>query len=99
MMRLHKTVDGSTAGPHPSIKTCVRSLLDFIYYLFKDMTFRYCSFSVDSFVGLPILLLSSTSPVSSVVFKDTLHIMQGFAKFMAGRILTLISELRFKSEL
>lgn len=39
--------------------SCVRSLL-----FLKEMIFRYCSSGVDSYFGLPFLLLSSTFPFS-----------------------------------
>ena len=50
-MRLGPTVDGSAEGPDASLRSCVRSLLDFFLFL-KEITFRYCSSAVDSFLGL-----------------------------------------------
>ena len=75
-MRLGPTVDGSAEGPDASLRSCVRSLLDFF------LTFRSCSSAVDSFLGLTLLLLSSTCPVSSNVFRT--HTLLRYAKFLAN---------------
>lgn len=75
-MRLQWTPDGATEGSDTSARCCVKSLLDLFLFL-QEMTFRYCSSTMDiSFVSLTFQFFSST-PLSGFLnfFNDTLHIM------------------------
>lgn len=49
-----------------------------------DVTCRCCSPAVANVLGLTLFLLSSICPVSSILFKDTLHAILRFAKFSAS---------------
>lgn len=53
---------GSAEELGASLRSCARSLLScFVFH--KDMTFSYCSSTVDSLLGLIPLLFSPTCPV------------------------------------
>lgn len=57
LMRLQWIVDGSTKGPYASLRSRVSSLLDSPPPLFfKDVTFRYCSSAIDSFISFHVFL-------------------------------------------
>jgi len=69
--------DGSTEGSDASLRSCVRSLLDFVPFL-KEITFRYCS--------------SATFLSSSFLkfFKNTLHPMLGYDRFSSNSSLEIL---------
>jgi len=57
-MRLGATVDGSAEGPDASLRSCLRSLLDFENYIFKENEGKLTSF-------IKILLRPILKPVGS----------------------------------
>lgn len=61
----------------------------------KDVTFRYCSSAVDSVLGLPRLLFSSTCLVSSDFFKDKLYSMTRCSTFSALGTLVVKKKIQF----
>ena len=67
------SINGSAEGSGVSLRSCVRSLLD--YFLFyKDITFRYCSSAVDS-----VFLKSAIS--SFVLFCPPFLLLSSFLTF------------------